>query len=286
MQQLSASSYTSPLPFVTGVAVQRYLAAEEGLTAAHEEGCSHWYIDASLLSDMPSEWSDTRIKNLVTAADDHGMSPILHGNFRAPLASEIPEIRDASLEYLRREVELAAALRATSLVVHGGAFVEPRPTKAHRAAALDRFLSLLSVVVREATEQGVEIWLENLSYYPRYRPFSYVFTREPDYATAQAAIPEIKFILDVGHANVNQELALPAFAGYSSSIVALSLSNNDGDQDAHLGLTDGTLSIRQVLDVIREADWSGLIAFETRNESVTTGITHLSRLWAAGRQPE
>ncbi|WFE98050.1 sugar phosphate isomerase/epimerase [Micromonospora sp. WMMD987] len=235
---------------------------------------------------MPSEWSDTRIKNLVTAADDHGMSPILHGNFRAPLASEIPEIRDASLEYLRREVELAAALRATSLVVHGGAFVEPRPTKAHRAAALDRFLSLLSVVVREATEQGVEIWLENLSYYPRYRPFSYVFTREPDYATAQAAIPEIKFILDVGHANVNQELALPAFAGYSSSIVALSLSNNDGDQDAHLGLTDGTLSIRQVLDVIREADWSGLIAFETRNESVTTGITHLSRLWAAGRQPE
>ncbi|MFJ6135265.1 sugar phosphate isomerase/epimerase family protein [Kitasatospora sp. NPDC092286] len=279
---MKSSHETRSLPFVAGVAVQRYLAAEDGLTAAHEEGCSHWYIDASLLSDMPHNWSESRARNLVAAAAEHGLAPLLHGNFRAPLASEIPEIQAASLQYLRREIDLAARLEATALIVHGGAFVEPRPTKAQRDAALERFLSLLSVVVREAGERGVTVWLENLSYYPKYRPFSYVFTRESDFAAALAAIPGIRFILDVGHANVNQSLAVPAFEQFASSIAALSLSNNSGDQDAHLALDEGTLSMRAITDTIRARDWKGIIAFETRNESVKAGIDYLATLWEPG----
>ncbi|MEU8891555.1 sugar phosphate isomerase/epimerase family protein [Streptomyces sp. NPDC048442] len=273
------------MPFVTGVAVQRYLSGEEGLAAAQEEGCSHWYIDASLMSDMPHNWSADRSRNLVAAAADRGLSPILHGNFRAPLASEIPEVRAASLQYVRSEIDLAARLEATSLVIHGGAFVEPRPTKAHRDAALERFLTLLGEVVREATEKGVEVWLENLSYYPKFRPFSYVFTREADFEVALSALPDIKFILDVGHANVNQEAAVPTFEAYSSSIAALSLSNNSGDQDAHLALDEGTLSIRQITDAIRAGDWKGIIAFETRNESVDSGINYLTKIWQSANPP-
>jgi sugar phosphate isomerase/epimerase len=276
---LNSSHYTQSLPFVTGVAVQRYLSGEEGLAAAQEEGCSHWYIDASLMEDMPHNWSAERSRNLVAAAADRGLSPILHGNFRAPLASEIPEVQAASLQYVRREIDLAASLEATSLVIHGGAFVEPRPTKAHRDAALERFLTLLGDVVREATEKGVEVWLENLSYYPKFRPFSYVFTREADFEAALSALPDLKFILDVGHANVNQAAAVPIFEKYSSSIAALSLSNNSGDQDAHLALDEGTLSIRQITDAIRSRGWEGIIAFETRNESVDAGLNYLTKIW-------
>ncbi|MFD5031986.1 TIM barrel protein [Streptomyces sp. NPDC058405] len=267
------------MSFATGVAVQRYLSAEEGLTAARAEGCSHWYVDASLMSDMPHCWSAERRRSLAAAAADQGLSPILHGNFRAPLASEIPEVRAASLQYVRSEIELAARIEATSLVIHGGAFVEPRPTKAHRDAALERFFSVLSEVVREATEKGVDVWLENLSYYPKYRPFSYVFTRDMDFAAAMDAIPDIKFILDVGHANVNQSAAAPVFEKFSSSIAALSLSNNAGDQDAHLALDDGTLSIRDITHAIRAQEWRGIIAFETRNQSVEAGIDYLTGIW-------
>lgn len=281
---MSSSPYTQSLPFATGVAVQRYLSAEEGLAAAQEEGCSHWYIDASLMADMPHNWSGERSRSLAAAAADQGLSPILHGNFRAPLASEIPEVREASLQYVRSEIDLAARLEASSLVIHGGAFVEPRPTKAHRDAALERFLTLLAEVVAEAAEKGVEVWLENLSYYPKFRPFSYVFTREADFAVALDAIPGIKFILDVGHANVNQSAAAPAFEKFSSSIAALSLSNNGGDQDAHLALDEGTLSVREITEAVRARNWQGIIAFETRNESVESGIAYLTKLWesAAG----
>ncbi|MFE6183004.1 sugar phosphate isomerase/epimerase family protein [Streptomyces sp. NPDC056465] len=269
------------LPFTTGVAVQRYLTAEEGLIAAREERCSHWYVDASLMEDMPHNWSEDRSRRLVEAAAEQGLSPILHGNFRAPLASEIPEIQAASLDYVRSEIDLAARIEAGALVIHGGAFIEPRPTKAHRDAALERFVSLLSVIEREAADKGVEVWLENLSYYPKFRPFSYVFTREADFRSVLDAIPQIKFVLDVGHANVNQSLALPAFEAFAPSIAALSLSNNEGNQDAHLSLADGTLSVRELTDAIRAQNWSGIIAFETRNDSVEAGVNYLRAMWDA-----
>lgn len=279
---MNSAQHAWSLPFVTGVAVQRYLTAEEGLDAAREEGCSHWYVDASLVQDMPHNWSQERSRRLVAAAAEQGLSPILHGNFRAPLASEIPEVQAASLEYVRSEIDLAARIEADALVIHGGAFIEPRPTKAHRDAALERFISLLSVVEREAADRGVELWLENLSYYPKYRPFSYVFTREADFATVLSEIPHIKFILDVGHANVNQSMALPAFETFASSIAALSLSNNSGTQDAHLSLPDGTLSLQQITDAIRAKNWSGVIAFETRNDSVAAGVEYLRGMWKSG----
>ncbi|QIY59008.1 sugar phosphate isomerase/epimerase [Streptomyces sp. RPA4-5] len=278
---MNSTNDTWSLPFATGVAVQRYLTAEEGLEAAREERCSHWYVDASLMEDMPHNWSQERSRKLVEAAEEHGLSPILHGNFRAPLASEIPEVRQASLEYVRSEIDLAARTKSTALVIHGGAFVEPRPTKAHRDAALERFTSLLSIIEGEAADKGVEVWLENLSYYPKSRPFSYVFTREADFATVLDAIPQVKFVLDVGHANVNQALALPAFEAFAPSIAALSLSNNEGNQDAHLGLGDGTLSVRELTDAIRAKNWSGVIAFETRNASVEAGIDYLRAMWEA-----
>jgi L-ribulose-5-phosphate 3-epimerase len=273
------------LPFATGVAVQHYLPAEEGLVDAYEEGCSHWYVDASLIEDMPENWSAHRAKELVAASRDHDVRPILHSNFRAPLASEISGVRAAALDYVRTEIDLAASIDAAALVIHGGAFVEPRPTKAHRDAALERFVTLLAKVVREAADKGVAVWLENLSHYPKYRPFSYVFTREQDYPVVLEHIPDVRFILDVGHANVNQSLALPAFERFSGSISALSLSNNSGEQDSHLALDDGTLSVRGIVSAIRAQDWTGIVAFETRNAGVRSGVQFLNRLWESAATP-
>jgi sugar phosphate isomerase/epimerase len=276
---LNNSPAEGSLPFSTGIAVQRYMVAESGLAAARNEGCSHWYIDASIESDIPHNWSGSRIHNLVAEAADYGLTPILHGNFRAPLASEIDEVRAAALQYVKREIKLAAQLHAAAVIIHGGAFVEPRPTRTQRDAALERFLSLLSEAMRAAADQGVTIWLENLSHYPKYRPFSYVFTRESDFAMALTWIPDINFILDVGHANVNQSLALPAFEKFSGSIAALSLSNNDGRQDSHLALDEGTLPVQPLLAAISATGWQGLIAFETRDESVKAGIEYLDKVW-------
>lgn len=284
---MTDSSGRWSLPFVTGVGVQRYLPAEDGLADAYEQGCSHWYIDASLLSEMPSAWDQRRRAALAHSAAGLGLSPVIHGNFRAPLATEIPQLQEGTLAYIREEIKLAADVNAAALIIHGGAYVEPRPTKSNRALAFQRFLALLSSVVREANDQGVEIWLENLSYYPKYRPFTYIFTRDSDFAEVLDELPQLKFILDVGHANVNQAAALTMFSAYFTSVAALSLSNNAGDQDSHLALDQGTLSIAELLARIRDAGWNGVIAFETRNASIPSGIDYIRDLWAQiGGDPE
>lgn len=273
-------SHIQEMPFVTGVAVQRYLPAEEGVAAAHDEGCTHWYIDASLPSDMPSAWSPERVRGVTGQANERGLRPIIHGNFRAPLASEIPEVREGVARYLQTEIDLAAALNATALILHGGAHVEPRPARSDRAAALERLFTMLQRVIPQARDRGVAVWLENLSHYPHYRPFSYVFTRHEDYFHAVSVLPDIRFLLDVGHANVNQEIALQVLRDYHSSIAALSLSNNDGSADSHLALDRGTISTAELATTISETRWTGVIAFETRNADVRSGLDHLARQWA------
>ena len=267
------------LPFVAGVAVQRYLPAEEGLLAARDEGCTHWYVDASLPSDSPNTWSAERIRDVAARADECGLRPIIHGNFRAPLASEMPEVRQGVAEYLRSEIRLAAALGAEALVLHGGAHVEPRPTRSDREAALERLFAMLRDIIPEAEDHGVAVWLENLSHYPRYRPFSYVFTRPDDYVSAISAVPDIRFIVDVGHAHVNQSIAIQVIRDHYASISALSLSNNDGSADDHLALEHGTLSMDELATTINETGWTGIVAFETRDADARAGLDYLARRW-------
>jgi L-ribulose-5-phosphate 3-epimerase len=91
---------TLHLPFAAGIASQEYLTAEEGAIRANEDGCSHWYVDMSLPSDHAHEWTSQRRRALKKAADTLGLKPIIHGNFRAPLATEIPEIMAGVMAYL------------------------------------------------------------------------------------------------------------------------------------------------------------------------------------------
>ncbi|GAA4627237.1 hypothetical protein GCM10023196_038630 [Actinoallomurus vinaceus] len=266
------------LPFASGIAAQEYLSAEEGAARAHEHGCTHWYIDFSLEADQPCTWSPERVQGLRALTSRLGVSPILHGNFRAPLATEIPEVREGTLRYLSTELHLAERL-GCPLVIHGGCVVDPRPTRSARRAALARFLSAVELILEEADRRGVEIWVENLSHYPRHRPFSYVFTGHDDFAEAKRRIPELTFVFDIGHANVNQGFPVAILDDFAGDIRALSVSNNDGQADSHLGLHAGTIPLGQVVGLLKRRSWQGTVVFETRGTPVVSGVDLLRSLW-------
>ncbi|WP_329087771.1 sugar phosphate isomerase/epimerase family protein [Streptosporangium sp. NBC_01469] len=266
------------LPFSTGLASQEYLVAEEGVIRAHEEGCSHWYIDLSLPSDHTHQWTAVRTRALISMAKNLGVRPIVHGNFRAPLATEIPEIRSGVLDYMGREIDLAGDLGAP-LIVHGGSLVDPRPTESARWSALQRFIDFMEQLCQTAESVGVEIWVENLSHYPRYRPFTYVFTRYADYVALRERLPEIGLIFDVGHANVNQKYPLQIFRDFGRSIKAVSVSDNDGRSDAHLGLGRGSVPVGEFVALLGETEWTGVVAFETRGTPVEDGVRDLRHIW-------
>jgi L-ribulose-5-phosphate 3-epimerase len=268
------------LPFASGVAVQRYLPAESGLDSARDEGCTHWYIDASLPCDLPERWPEERRREVVLRAGEAGLTPIVHGNFRVAYATEVTELRKAALAYLETEIDLARDLGAAALIVHGGAHVEPRPSRRSREQALERFAEVFTEASGIAVERGVTLWLENLSHYPRHRPFSYVFARPSDFMKILQRAPDTAFILDVGHANVNQGQALPLLRSFSRSIAALSLSNNLGESDDHLPLDQGSLAPDELVVAILDRSWRGLLAFETRGAPVREGMAVLKRAWS------
>ena len=262
------------LPFATGIAVQEYLTAEEGAIRAHEDGCSHWYVDMSLPSDHAHEWTPQRLRALRKTADVLGLRPIIHGNFRAPLATEIPEIKTGVMAYLAAELNLAGELGAP-LIVHGGALVDPRPTESGRWSALQRFIAIMEKTLPVADKLGVEVWIENLSHYPRFRPFTYVFTRYTDFVGVHEHLPTARFIFDVGHANVNQSPPLQLLRESPQAIGAISVSDNDGRSDSHLGLGRGSAPIGEMVAAIVETQWRGIVAFETRGASVSEGVDAL-----------
>jgi sugar phosphate isomerase/epimerase len=120
-------------------ALQSYLPAETGLTEAKQHGYSHWYIDFSLASEELSSWSKQRIKQLQTAIKSQQVSPVFHSNYKAPLASDLEELRLAAVTYIKKEIEIAAQFNAP-LIIHAGAIVEPRLVKQVKQQAIQQYL--------------------------------------------------------------------------------------------------------------------------------------------------
>src|SRR5438132_11176661 len=98
------------LPFVSGYALQNYSHAEKGLEDAFQNGYHYWYIDGSLPSEIPKKWDSERIATLLGKIDRYKVYPILHGNFKVPLSSDVDELRLAAIEYTKNEINLASKL--------------------------------------------------------------------------------------------------------------------------------------------------------------------------------
>ncbi|WP_252979221.1 hypothetical protein [Pseudomonas cyclaminis] len=93
---MESNLINAAVPFCTGVAHQKYLAAEKGLDTAIEGGCTHWYIDGSLFGEMVDDWTDERIASLQVQIAATGVKPVYHGNFKAPLGSDVEAFRVAA----------------------------------------------------------------------------------------------------------------------------------------------------------------------------------------------
>jgi sugar phosphate isomerase/epimerase len=265
--------------FLAGAAQQQYLQAEEGLKAADDEGYTHWYIDGSLDGERPRDFSNARIAALRKDAQSHGLSPIYHGNFKVPIASDVEEMRGAAADYVRQEIDLCAEL-GSPLILHGGGIVEPRAVKPVKRICLEGLVDVLDKLTAYAEAKGVELWLENLSNYTKNHPFYYIFTKDEEFDYVFSRIGGVSFILDVSHAYINNGDPTETFRKFRHRIVAMSFSDNMGVVDSHLPLGKGSLDYRTLIDEISSASWRGIISFETRGGTLRDSLDHLAALAA------
>lgn len=265
------------LPFVTSYAIQNYLSAEIGIIEAHKNNFNHWYIDASLESERPSKWDNNRIDNVKKLCQHYKVTPLLHGNYKIPLASDVEELQIFSIDYVKKEIDLAGKLDAP-LIIHGGVLVEPRLINSTKKKSLQIFLSSLDKLLNYASSKNVDILLENLSNYKHFSPFHYIFTSPDEVACVLEKFPKLNLLLDVGHANIGNE-PIQFFTQFHNSIFAMSLSNNNGVNDQHLPLEKGEINYINLISEIIKLKWKGIIAFETRGHRSSQNINDLNNIY-------
>lgn len=277
----NASLFDNSIPFASGIAHQKYLKAEEGIQVAFESGCTHWYLDSSLIGEMVDDWTEARIDNLNALIRKTGVQPIFHGNFKAPLGSDVEALRIAAVAYVKKEVDLCAKIGAP-LIIHGGGIVEPKTVVQSKKIALDNYLKSVNELAEYAALKGVEIYLENLSNYMHYRPFHYIFTNFEEYNYIFDNTEDhnnVFMFFDIGHENICGGNPIDVIKKHHQRIKGISFSNNNGAQDQHFGVREGTLDYPAIINEIITCEWRGLVAFETRSRSTAQSVTDIAEIY-------
>ena len=182
----------------------------------------------------------------------HRMPVVGHTAFYLPIASGIEEIRRASLEELRRCVDVFARLGARWMNVH-----PDRHAPMHdRAFFIEKNIATLNELLPYARERGVGLMLENLP---------------GDFNTAQQLselldpLPELGLHLDIGHANllVVQSTVGELLEAYGSRLRHVHLHDNKGGAaDLHLPLGTGSVDVRGAVRALKRLGYDGTITLE------------------------
>jgi sugar phosphate isomerase/epimerase len=214
---------------------------------------------------------------LIDKAEHLDVYPIYHGNFKNPIASDVPELRSAAMGYLKSEIDLSAKIGAP-LIVHAGGIVEPRKVKTAKSRALDGFINTMKEAYAYADAKGVELWMENLSNYQKFHPFYYILTNLEEYLYVIEALDNPKIILDVCHETVGGGDPIEVFLKINEYVAAFSFSDTLGDRDSHSPLGKGVIDYPRLLKEIYKADWQGVVAFETRGVDPRANLKFLNQI--------
>lgn len=201
----------------------------------------HYVADASLLETFDLDYS-------------------LHAPSRGVnIASLLEPIRRASVEVTGQCFGVAVEVNA-DVIVHPGyfAWTEEREPAVRQLRASLRDLSLL------AEEQNVNFFVENMG------NWDYFFLRTPDELDL---IGEIGFALDVGHAHLNK--CLDEFL--DCPIRHIHLHDNDGTNDSHAPVGEGTIDFKAVMKAVRSNGATEIVEVDTL-EGVQKSIEVLEKL--------
>jgi sugar phosphate isomerase/epimerase len=233
------------------------------------------FIDLTLEPPMAASWRVDR-EAIRQALDRHGLSVVGHTAFYLPIASGIEEIRRASLEELRRCVDVFASLGARWMNIH-----PDRHAPMHsRAFFVEKNLETLAELLPYATHHGVGLMLENL-------PGD--FNTAAQLGELLDPLPELGLHLDVGHANlmVGHSTVEELLAAYGARLRHVHLHDNKGGAaDLHLPLGTGSVDVRGAVRMLQRQGYDGTITLEVftpDQHHLTYSRDLLQKVWTEER---
>ena len=226
------------------------------------------FIDLTL--EPPAAWVGDG-KEVGELIRDLGLEAVGHTAWYLPIASPFPELRRVARDLYKQSLDIFSDADIRLVNVHPDPRVPLAATAQVRAQNADAIRGLCE----DASERGVSIMVENLDR---------LFAGVDDLGAIFERVPEARFHLDVGHANLrlglgetNRTQALLAAFRDRLSHVHVS-DNRGGADDLHLPLGAGFIDWRGAIRALKETGWDGTVTLEVFSREREHLLTS-RRLW-------
>ncbi len=207
-------------------------------------------------------WDRRRIREVRQRMRSADLRPIVHGDFRIPVAAVDPARRRMAIAAIVRELGLAGELGGP-LVVH------PTPDDVERTEAQ---LVSSRIALGEACEElslhaerlGSAVWLENLPSRPATHRHAAPGCTTAELGVLLARVPGLRLAYDLGHGHIGDGDVVGSVRALVRSIAAVFVNDNDGREDRHWLPGTGTIDLAGVGQALVELDWDGCVIVEER----------------------
>ncbi len=212
------------------------------------------FIDLTLEPPAAAWWcvNPAAIREALSRAH---LQVVGHTAYYLPIGSPFESIRRASVDELKKCLEIFSAVGAKWMNVH-----PDRQNGMHtRKQIVDLNLRTLNEALPLATEKGIGLMLENVPVH---------FNNVAQLADLLGQMPELGLHLDIGHANLQlapDEInsAPEMIKAYRSRLRHVHLHDNKGGgADLHLALGAGTLPLAQQVRCLKQSGYDGTITLE------------------------
>jgi sugar phosphate isomerase/epimerase len=216
------------------------------------------YLELAMDSPMAHHSRIAQQKRAIQAALVHWkMGLVCHVPTFVYIAHLTESIRLASIQEVLGALETAADMGAEKVVVHPG-YIDGMAVHVPDYA-LNLVMEGLGKIWLRSCQLGLSVCIENM--FPRVGPF----VEPDDFAPIFAAFPEMKLVLDTGHANIGDKTGhrvLDFIRRFGSRLGHLHVSDNNGRIDEHLPVGHGNIGFKAVARALKQVGYAGTLTLE------------------------
>ena len=209
-------------------------------------------------------------KDLIDLMNSYKLNYTVHAPFiEVNPASVNPALSKASIEEIKRSVDLANMIDSDIVVIHPGRSIFNNDNE-YMKEAYSIAEENLKIIGEYAKDNGVNACIENL---PRLRGFMY-----QDIYQLQDSLNRINLpmTLDIGHAYT---AGFTVDDVYFENIKHIHIHDNDGVHDSHLPLGEGIIDFKKFFEIFSKNNYDGIYNFElSSKEYIEKSIEYLKSL--------
>ncbi len=173
------------------------------------------------------------------------------------LAHLTESIRHASMQEVIGALETASDLGVEKVVAHPG-YIEGLAVHVLEDA-LDLAMAALEKIWQRSSQLGLMLCIENM--FPRVGPF----VEPADFDPIFTSFPEMKLVLDTGHANIGDRgghRLLDFIHRFGPRLGHLHVSDNNGQWDEHLPVGHGNIGFKPMVRALKQVGYDDTMTLE------------------------